>query len=67
MFEGHALRDLLVDAIPYGDRPETKAELLQAKIEELVKKRDAEKDPKAKAELHAQVVRLFAQYEGLRL
>ena len=48
-------------------KPETKAEHLQAKIEELVKKRDAEKDPKAKAELHAQVLRLFAQYEGLRL
>lgn len=48
-------------------KPETKAELLQARIEELVKKRDAEKDPKAKAELHAQVLRLFAQYEGLRL
>jgi hypothetical protein len=47
-------------------KPETKAELLEAKIQELVKKRDAEKDPKAKAELHAQVLRLFAQYEGLR-
>jgi hypothetical protein len=29
LFEGHALRDLLVDAIPYGDRPETKAELFR--------------------------------------
>lgn len=29
LFEGHALRDLLVDAIRYGDRPEKKAELFQ--------------------------------------
>ena len=29
LFEGHALRDLLVDAIRYGDRPETKAELFR--------------------------------------
>ena len=48
-------------------KPETKAEVLEQKIQELVKKRDAEKDPNAKAELHAQVLRLFAQYEGLRL
>jgi hypothetical protein len=27
LFEGHALRDPLVDAIRYGDRPEKKAEL----------------------------------------
>lgn len=29
LFEGHALRDLLVDAIRYGDRPEKKAELFE--------------------------------------
>jgi SNF2 family DNA or RNA helicase len=29
LFEGHALRDLLVDAIRYGDRPEVKAELFR--------------------------------------
>src|SRR4051812_33507257 len=29
LFEGQALRDLLVDAIRYGDRPEKKAELLR--------------------------------------
>jgi superfamily II DNA/RNA helicase len=29
LFEGHALRDLLVDAIRYGDRPETKAALFR--------------------------------------
>jgi hypothetical protein len=29
LFEGHALRDLLVDALRYGDRPEKKAELFR--------------------------------------
>ena len=29
LFEGHALRDLLVDAIRYGDRPDIKAELFR--------------------------------------
>ena len=29
LFEGHALRDLLVNAIRYGDKPETKAELFR--------------------------------------
>ena len=29
LLEGHALRDLLVDAIRYGDRPEKKAELFR--------------------------------------
>lgn len=47
LFEGQALRDLLVDAIRYGDRPEKKAELFQivdgsvdvAAIERLVAER----------------------------
>jgi SNF2 family DNA or RNA helicase len=29
LFEGHALRDLLVDAIRYGDRPDVRAELFR--------------------------------------
>ena len=29
LFEGHALRDLLVEAIRYGDRPDKKAELFR--------------------------------------
>jgi hypothetical protein len=53
--------------IPKDKKPETRAEILQAKIEELVKKRDAETDPVAKQTLHAQILKLFAQYEGLRL
>ena len=53
--------------IPKNKKPETRAEILQAKIEDLVKQRDAAKDPAAKQALHAQVLKLFAQYEGLRL
>lgn len=53
--------------IPKNKKPETRAEMLQAKIEELVKKRDAETNPAAKQALHAEILKLFAQYEGLRL
>jgi SNF2 family DNA or RNA helicase len=35
LFEGHALRDLLVDAIRYGDAPETKRRLFQ-KVDDAV-------------------------------
>ena len=52
--------------IPKSKTPETKAEILQAKIEELVKQRDAETDPAAKRAFNTQIMRLFAQYEGLR-
>jgi len=52
--------------IPKKKKPETRAEILQAKIEELVKKRDAEADPAAKKALHSQIMKLFAQFEGLR-
>lgn len=53
--------------IPKAKKPETRAEILAAKIEELVKQRDAETNPAAKQALHAQIVKLFAQYQGLRL
>ena len=48
-------------------KPETKSEELQLQIEEMVKKRDAEKDPAAKQKLHAEIMRLFAQYERAKL
>lgn len=47
-------------------KPETKAEILQARIEEMVKQRDAETDPAVKKALHDRILRLFAQFEGLR-
>ena len=48
-------------------KPETRSEILQQQIEELVKKRDAEKDMKAKQALNTEITRLFAQYERLKL
>jgi hypothetical protein len=52
--------------IPKNKKPETRAEILQARIEELVKQRDRETDPAAKQALHSLILKLFAQYEGLR-
>ena len=48
-------------------KPETRAEILQQKIEELVKRRDQASSPAEKQALNAQLTKLFAQYEGLRL
>ncbi|MEP7212543.1 MAG: hypothetical protein ABI791_05690 [Acidobacteriota bacterium] len=48
-------------------KPQNRLEELQLEIEQLVKKRDAEKDPAAKQKLHAEVMRLFAQYERAKL
>lgn len=53
--------------IPKKKKPETRSEMLQAKIEELVKRRDNEKDPTIKQALHQEIVRLFAQYERAKL
>ena len=48
-------------------KPETRAEILQQKIEELVQQRDQASSPAEKQALNAQLTKLFAQYEGLRL
>ena len=48
-------------------KPETKLEILQEKIEELVKLRDKESDPAAKQKLNAEITKLFAQYERAKL
>lgn len=48
-------------------KPETKLEILQEKIEELVKIRDQEKNLAAKKKLNAEIMTLFAQYERLKL
>jgi hypothetical protein len=53
--------------IPKPKKPETKAEVLQHKIEELVKQRDRETDLAAKQKLNREITMLFAQYQGLRL
>ena len=53
--------------IPKSKKPETKAEHLQHEIEELVKRRDQEKDLKAKKTINAEITKLFAQFERLKL
>ena len=53
--------------IPKSKKPETKAEVLAARIEELVKRRDKETGPAAKQVINAEITTLFAQYERLKL
>ncbi len=47
--------------------PETKQEILQHQIEQLIKRRDKESDPAAKQAINADITKLFAQYERLKL
>jgi len=47
--------------------PETKQEIIQHQIEELVKRRDKETNATAKQALNAEITKLFAQYERLKL
>lgn len=72
LFEGHALRDLLVDAIRYGDLPETKAELFRKvdgavdveTIEKLVAERKLTSEgmnPSSVAEIREQMERAAAR------
>ena len=48
-------------------KPETKAEILAAKIEQLVLQRDRETSLAAKQAINAEITKLFAQYERLKL
>lgn len=48
-------------------KPVTKIEILQQKIEDLVKLRDKEKDLAVKQKLNAEITTLFAQYQRLKL
>jgi hypothetical protein len=48
-------------------KPETEAEILAAKIEELVKQRDASTNLATKQSINAEITKLFAQYERLKL
>lgn len=53
--------------ISKSKEPETKQEIIRHKIEELVKQRDNESNPSAKKALNAEIMKLFAQYERLKL
>lgn len=48
-------------------KPDTKAEILQHQIEELVKIRDKESRLAEKQTINSEITRLFAQYERLKL
>ena len=48
-------------------KPETKQEIIQHKIEELVKRRDKETDLRTKQVINAEITKLFAQYQRLNL
>jgi hypothetical protein len=48
-------------------KPETKIEILTAKIEELVKQRDQSTNPATKQAINAEITKLFAQWERLKL
>lgn len=53
--------------ISKSKEPETKQEIIQHKIEELIKRRDKESNPAAKQAINAEITKLFAQYERLKL
>ena len=48
-------------------KPETKLEILQEKIEELVKLRDKESNPAAKQKLNAEITTLFEAETGWKI
>ncbi len=53
--------------ISKSKQPETKQEMIQHQIEELIKRRDKESNPAAKQAINAEITKLFAQYERLKL
>jgi hypothetical protein len=53
--------------ISKSNKPETKQEIIQHQIEELIKQRDEETDPSVKQAVNAEITKLFAQYERLKL
>jgi hypothetical protein len=53
--------------ISKSKEPETKQEMIRHQIEELVKRRDKETDLAVKKALNAEITKLFAQYERLKL
>lgn len=53
--------------IPRKRKPETKQEIIQLQIEELVKRRDKITDLAEKQKINAEITTLFAQYERLKI
>lgn len=48
-------------------KPETKQEIIQHQIEDLIKRRDKESSLAAKQTINAEIMTLYAQYERLKL
>ncbi|MBA2378455.1 MAG: hypothetical protein H0V76_02635 [Blastocatellia bacterium] len=48
-------------------KPETKQEMIQQQIEELIKLRDQANSLAAKEKINAEIMALYAQYERLKL
>ena len=53
--------------IPKKRKPETKQEIVQQQIEELIKRRDSISNPAEKQAVQKEIMKLFAQYERLKL
>ena len=53
--------------VPKKKKPETKQEMIQEQIEELVKRRDKTSNLAEKQSINAEITKLFAQYERLKL
>jgi hypothetical protein len=53
--------------IPKKRKPETKQDEIQEKIEELIKRRDRISNPAEKQAIQKEIMKLFAQYERLKL
>lgn len=53
--------------IPKKKKPETKQEIIQQEIEELIKRRDRTTNLAEKQKINAEITKLFAQYERLKL
>ena len=48
-------------------KPETKQEIIQEQIEELIKQRDKTNNLGEKQKINEQITKLFAQYQRLKL
>ena len=53
--------------ISKSKKPETKQEIIQAQIEELIKRRDKITNQLEIQKINAEITKLFAQYERLKL
>jgi hypothetical protein len=53
--------------VPKPKKPETRSEVLAAKIEDLVKQRDRTPNLAEKQRINAEITKLFAQWQRLKL